>query len=67
MFKERQYNLLITNLSEEMDAVKTTIERLGSVPELSGQMGEVRTRIEDLVASSKQYGKLKVAHYFLNI
>ena len=46
-----------------MDAVKTTIERLGSVPELSGQMGEVRTRIEDLVASSKQYGKLKVVRY----
>ena len=62
--KERQYNLLITNLSEEMDAVKTTIERLGSVPELSDQMGEVMgivsSRIEDLMASSQQYGKLKV-------
>ena len=64
MFKERQYNLLISNLSEEMDAVKTTIDRLASVPELSDQMGEVmdlvRDRMGHLVTSSQQYGKLKV-------
>ena len=64
MLKERQFNLLISNLSEEMDAVKTTIERLGSVPGLSGQMGEamemVRDKVGDLVSQSQQYGKLKV-------
>ena len=53
-----------------MDAVKTTIERLGSVPELSDQMGEVMgmvsSKLEDLVASSQQYGKLKVRPH-LNI
>ena len=64
LFKERQYNLLISNLSEEMDAVKTTIDRLASVPELSDQMGEVmdlvRDRMGHLLTSSQQYGKLKV-------
>ena len=64
MLKERQFNLLISNLSEEMDAVKTTIERLGNVPGLSGQMGEamkmVRDKVGDLVSQSQQYGKLKV-------
>ena len=64
MLKERQFNLLISNLSGEMDAVKTTIERLGSVPGLSGQMGEaikrVRDEVGDLVSQSQQYGKLKV-------
>ena len=64
LFKERQYNLLISNLSEEMEAVKATIDRLASVPELSDQMGEVmdlvRDRMGHLVTSSQQYGKLKV-------
>ena len=44
--------------------MKTTIERLGNVPGLSGQMGEamemVRDKVGDLVSQSQQYGKLKV-------
>ena len=50
--------------------MKTTIDRLASVPELSDQMGEVmdlvRDRMGHLVTSSQQYGKLKVG-FPLNI
>ena len=51
-----------------MDAVKTTIEKLDSVPELADQvtemMEQVRLSIGDLVTSSQQYGKLKVGLMF---
>ena len=56
----------MSNLTEEMDAVKTTIEKLDSVPELADQvtemMEQVRLSIGDLVTSSQQYGKLKVRY-----
>ena len=58
----------MSNLTEEMDAVKTTIEKLDSVPELADQvtemMEQVRLSIGDLVTSSQQYGKLKVGLMF---
>lgn len=67
--QERQYNIMISNLAEEMAAAKTTLEQLGDdledseMTETCEKMSDlfltVQQQLGDLITNSQHFGKLK--------
>ena len=66
--QERQYNILMSSLAEEMAAAKTTIEKMKeeqkdkeeSNNEISELFDDIQQKLATLISNSQNYGKLRV-------
>ena len=67
--QERQYNILMSSLAEEMAAAKTTIEKMkeeqvdkeDSNTEISDLFDDIQQKLATLISNSQNYGKLRVS------
>ena len=66
--QERQYNIMMSSLAEEMAAAKTTIEKMkeeqaeqeDSNNEISELFDDIQQKLATLISNSQNYGKLRV-------
>ena len=66
--QERQYNIMMSSLAEEMAAAKTTIEKMKeeqeeeeeSNNEISELFDDIQQHLATLISNSQNYGKLRV-------